>query len=528
MINIFDKLHKMLFPKLYEKKMQQQYQKTEVAIANHYNRIRTDTVTDLSDTKDPKIPTRRNMAIFRDLYTVEIIDANPNVFLVHMAAKLSRGEKMLSTYEERLNHIQRIMKRGHESILEHSNIVALIKIPYDTICMFGCDVTIDLMDILAKSRYLHIATSKKNNVLHILIGGSIRGYLNTVREVSPYNSLIEEMFNKIIYQSIEKEFLYDLLNKGLLKESECNYKAKAKLSEVTNKNEHGEDITEAVASDLPDPSPLYEKNVDLIYAEDYWSIWDKIKKYGFNLHDALRMGTITFKFDNVSRAIGNQLVRHRVGITQISQRYVKQTARTFINPIDLKHQFTNIYSDEQFETIQKYLSKKQLYQIYHNLLDKGVSKEDARYYLPLGTPTTILMTFTYKQFAKFLELRTSKEAQLEIRCLANQTQNLFYERFQEHLYENHLNRIRDSEKIKDIVTHSLISVALSYESLSNFNTELDDNFIKIDEETDNISTEIKEVVPTKAEDIKSLDIDTLEDAESYLKQSEELSNLRED
>jgi hypothetical protein len=54
----------------------------------------------------------------------------------------------------------------------------------------------------------------------------------------------------------------------------------------------------------------------------------------------------------------------------------------------------------------------------------------------------------------------------------------------------------------------------------------EDESLKVDEEDDNISTEIVEVeTDTRLEDMKAVDINSVEDAEKYLKKSEEMKNL---
>jgi hypothetical protein len=54
----------------------------------------------------------------------------------------------------------------------------------------------------------------------------------------------------------------------------------------------------------------------------------------------------------------------------------------------------------------------------------------------------------------------------------------------------------------------------------------EDENLKVDEEDDNISTEVVEVeTDTRLEDMKAVDINSVEDAEKYLKKSEEMKNL---
>ena len=454
---------------------------------------------------------------------IDILDINPNVYLVGTAAKLSIGQLPLSTYEERLQHIQKLMKRGHESILEHSNIVAIISIPLT----ISVSLVLDLIDVLVKSRYLHIATKEYKGTFNILIGGSIRGYINTVREVKPFNTLIEDTINKILYRSVEKEFLYDLLDNHLLKETETNYREKAQITFREGIDDDGQEITEAVAQAQPDPPPIEDKNVSLIYAENFEKVFFKAAKYGFSLRDIYRVTTITFLFHDISRSTGNQLTRHRVGITQESQRYVEHSTNKyddFINPIELHKEWTTRYKNlVDFNKVDNYLKKKDIFAIYKYLRDNGVYKEDARAWLPMNVTTKILMTFTYKQFAKFLELRTDQAAQLEIRLVANQCQNLLYNLF----FLTH--GVSTQGDIHTYMRQTFVNKALQNEAMLNHSSGINDQeyleSLKIDEEEDYISTEI---VQNPENDMKSLEINSIEDAERYLKQNEEFKKLKED
>ena len=444
----------------------------------------------------------------------KVIDINPNVYLVSRAARLCIAKDAPDTEEERLKYIQGLMNRGHESILEHSNVISLLIIPNDVVCNEGIDLVLDLIEVLNNSRYLHTVTNNDNDNIYILIGGSIRGYMNIVRETSRNNAILLYI-KDIMYNSIQREFLSCINH--LILESKCVYQSPADLYTITKVDENGEEIQEVGARPKSDPIQEKKENVDLIYAQDIDLLYKKIAPYGFELFDVMKVATITFLFHDVSRYTGNQLVRHRVGITQESQRYVEHGTDKnidFIDPIELHNKNkTNRYSVmPEIEQTKEYLSKKNPFQIYKSLLLRGISKEDARAWLPLGVTTKIMMTFTYKQLAKFLELRTSKGAQLEIRLLAQQCI--------EHL--NNINIIfqQNFQLYKDC---SLLSRAIRRTEL-----ELSEEFNKlipikgrvvgIDDTMDNISTQ-------EDNEMQSLEIKDVKDAEKYLKQNEELNKL---
>lgn len=445
---------------------------------------------------------------------VKIFDINPNVYLVSRAARLCIAKDAPDTEEERLKYIQGLMNRGHESILEHSNIVSMLIIPNDIVCNEGVDLVLDIMEILNNSRYLHTITNNDNENIYILIGGSIRGYMNIIRETARNNTILTYI-KDIMYNSIQREFLVDINH--LILESKCVYQSPADLYTITKVDDDGEETQEVGARPKPDPVQEMKENVDLIYAEDIESLYNKIAPYGFELFDVMQVATITFLFHDISRATGNQLVRHRVGITQESQRYVEHGTNKdidFVDPIELneKHNTNRYTTMPETEQTKEYLSKKNPFQTYKSLISRGIYKEDARAWLPLGATTKIIMTFTYKQLAKFLELRTSKGAQLEIRLLAQQcidhlsnTNLIFQENFQFY---------KDCSLLSRAVRRTELELSEEFNKLIRVREQI----VGIDEAMDNISTQ-------ENNEMQSLEINNVKDAEKYLKQNEELNKL---
>lgn len=114
-----------------------------------------------------------------------------------------------------------------------------------------------------------------------------------------------------------------------------------------------------------------------------------------------RYGSFTFLVEGISRAAANQLARHRgASISQESQRYVNQSSAEFIYPSN------NPLFEEAYKVSMQY---------YERLLQNGVKKEDARFVLPNGISTRMVVTFYYREFIHFLRLRLQKHAQWEIR-----------------------------------------------------------------------------------------------------------------
>ena len=458
---------------------------------------------------------------------IRVIDVSPNVYLVNKGARLSVGMTELDSYENRLKHIGKCVTRGHESILEHSNIISLIRIPKNTLCMLGYPTIFSLIEVIAHCKYLNVKTTNVDDYLNILIGGSIRGYLDCVRETNELNIMIF-LIKRILEQSCEKEFLVGLINQKLIDENQCNYKYTAELK-YEHKIVNGEESLDAIANIIEDPKTINGDLVDLIYCQDSLAVYNQVSEYGFSLKDVRGLCIVSFLFHNISRAIGNQLVRHRVGITQESQRYCEHSTdkmKDFVDPIllHLKDK-TGRYDNLDPRVEVEYLKRKNPFTTYKYLISQGVKKEDARAWLPMNVTTKIMMTFTQKQYAKFLQLRLDKAAQYEIQKCAQESLDL--------LTKNCILNLgwKNKESINEFISFNTEwdSITLREELENGESSDLGLKDIKksvqkveVDEEDNNISTE---VISTTAEDIQSLDINTLDDAEKYLRESEEMKNL---
>jgi hypothetical protein len=65
------------------------------------------------------------------------LHTNDHVGLVHKACRICIAKPELKTYEEKLANIEKVMKRGHESVLEHSNIIMLLDLDSSHIIHFA-------------------------------------------------------------------------------------------------------------------------------------------------------------------------------------------------------------------------------------------------------------------------------------------------------------------------------------------------------------------------------------------------------
>lgn len=116
----------------------------------------------------------------------------------------------------------------------------------------------------------------------------------------------------------------------------------------------------------------------------------------------LEHASFTFLVEGLSRAASHQLVRHRLAsYSQQSMRFTKAQP-VFVSPPG--HDFRAFYDSAYAE--------------YQRLLAEGVHEEDARYVLPQGVASRLVVTMNARELRHFFELRCCLRAQFEIRALA--------------------------------------------------------------------------------------------------------------
>jgi thymidylate synthase (FAD) len=128
----------------------------------------------------------------------------------------------------------------------------------------------------------------------------------------------------------------------------------------------------------------------------------------------------TFLIEGVSRACTHQLVRHRLAsYSQQSQRYVNEEGFDYVTPpmVEKDPKLKKRY-DAAVEDARK---------SYKELIDSGVPKEDARFLLPNSVAAKIVVTMNFRELRHFIQLRTAKGAQWEIRELAKEMLRLLKE-----------------------------------------------------------------------------------------------------
>jgi len=118
--------------------------------------------------------------------------------------------------------------------------------------------------------------------------------------------------------------------------------------------------------------------------------------------------SFTFALDGLSRICTHQLVRHRVAsYSQQSQRYVTMEDPAWVTPpsIQGRPETEKLFAE----------AVREAHAMYARLVESGIPKEDARYILPHGFCTRIVVTMNARELHHFFRLRLCRRAQWEIR-----------------------------------------------------------------------------------------------------------------
>ena len=127
-------------------------------------------------------------------------------------------------------------------------------------------------------------------------------------------------------------------------------------------------------------------------------------------YSVLEHALATFRIKGGSRVFTHELVRHRLmSPSQESQRYVEYgKVRRFdiVVPPTIEQ---SGYKDRYLEMAA------QCEQFYSEMVKDGVPKEDARYILPNGTTSEIVISANFREYRHIFEVRCNPRAHWEIR-----------------------------------------------------------------------------------------------------------------
>ena len=140
-----------------------------------------------------------------------------------------------------------------------------------------------------------------------------------------------------------------------------------------------------------------------------------------------------------SRALAAQILRHRsFTFQEFSQRYADPTSLPDGNLPKMRRQdsknrqssiddFSPAEKSDMEDEIRTYF--KDGLRLYKQLIDRGVSRESARFVLPLAHPTRLYMTGNARSWIHYIQLRTGNGTQLEHVMVAQAVKTIFSEQF---------------------------------------------------------------------------------------------------
>ena len=140
-----------------------------------------------------------------------------------------------------------------------------------------------------------------------------------------------------------------------------------------------------------------------------------------------------------SRAVAAQILRHRsFTFQEFSQRYADPTSLPDGNLPKMRRQdsknrqssiddFSPTEKSDMENEIRTYFEHG--LRLYNRLIDRGVSRESARFVLPLAHPTRLYMTGNARSWIHYIQLRTGNGTQLEHVMVAQAVKTIFSEQF---------------------------------------------------------------------------------------------------
>lgn len=361
---------------------------------------------------------------YRNVLDCTCIYKSPMVNICAEACACCWDKPVPQSFGDKLKYLANRANTGHTSIFEHSNLVLYIEISDQYIP--------ELLDIIDTIRYLETAVrySTKTHTYHALIGGTLAGYYHLLNNIRNFHNNVLNDIIQNLYMYAPSAAFETLINDGILERDQFSDIDDTDI----NSNENYDGITIYHKSIITCGDHIDIRNLDsidlLVNNIKYCCADPEI----FDIADLIRMVSCTVLFKNMSRTATHQLVRHRNGITQESQRYVNYSNAAFANPATFKpdkydknHRYFIRFGGIDFEmTLEEIgLAEQGIYGWLQDPILAGeeyhLLKEDARAFLPSNIICKKLyMTYTYKNLFKFLQLREDKHAQVEIRLAASE------------------------------------------------------------------------------------------------------------
>ena len=321
--------------------------------------------------------------------------------------------------------ISTVVGLGHESVIEHTNLIYIIFKPQNNkLGKETTDINRELITVLSYNGLLKLS---ENQAFYIL-SGNLRMFKDLVREyitirmkynTNKYNKIIEDIINS--FYQLPKYFFEDMLKNGLLPQPDV-WTINPKLKEASSA-------------------------ISFVKLNDYISIINhddftfKVKGFATKDDDKLSVKRISMpqaiqhKHNRLTvqirapRYITHQLVRHRLAsYSQSSQRYILEEGNDVYIPEAIKG---NSIADQ---TARNFFNMS--FKTYQGLIEMGIKKEDARAVLSNACMSSVIMTATIEEFNHMIELRSDKAAQNFFRDMIATPLKEYLEKFYELKAEN--------------------------------------------------------------------------------------------
>jgi len=271
---------------------------------------------------------------------------------------------------------EKVIKRGHDSVLEMAVQTLLVKATAEEIMSLVC-----MYPVVKEMSYLKMSFLPKDNVL---VTGSVRTFRDLHRVTGGQSWILEQCYNRLSATHSLPLFA-DEGNVGDKKDfyPNCNRILLATRTDGSN----------AIAVSFPDENG---GRLSVRGSE----IADKI----FSLHKH-----VVVKFV-VNRAVSHELVRHRTcSFLQESQRYVKMDESiTFIRP-------SAFFADDSEVTFDWKNAMQSAENGYNILEQEGASPQEARLVLPNSTKTELIVYTNLDGWGHIFDQRDSKAADPSMR-----------------------------------------------------------------------------------------------------------------
>lgn len=170
----------------------------------------------------------------------------------------------------------------------------------------------------------------------------------------------------------------------------------------------------------PDPEKLVATAARLCYsADDIAGTADHLRDVPKMIrqiinsghHSPLEHASFTFGIEGVSRALLAQITRHRIASFSVqSQRYGDMDGVGVVIPPSIR---ADSDMHEAWDTLCEHI-----YNFYHDAVEAGIPREDARFALPNASTTRMIVTMNARELLHFFSLRCCERAQWEIRAVA--------------------------------------------------------------------------------------------------------------